>query len=77
MMAMSSDGMEFGCLSNPKRKRKFVTLTDEQKERLKRERLKDKGLKEFWIEGECIMAINERVAIKKYNNKNKTQWTRQ
>jgi hypothetical protein len=49
----------------------YTPLTDEQKERLRVERLKAKGLKEFWIKGVCIVALNEKNAIKKYNKLNK------
>ncbi len=47
----------------------YTPLTDEQKERLRSERLKAKGLKEFWIKGECIVALNQKSAIRKYNKK--------
>ena len=50
----------------------YTPLTDEQKERLRVERLKAKGLKEFWIKGECIIALNQKSAIKKYNKKHKS-----
>lgn len=51
--------------------REFTPLSDEEKERLKNDRLKAKGLKEFWVHGECIVASSERVAINKYNKRKK------
>jgi len=39
--------------------------TDEEKENARIERLKAKGMKEFYINGKTIWALNEKSAIRK------------
>ena len=40
-------------------------LSKEEIDKLRRKRLKAKGLKEYWFGGTCIMALNEKSALKK------------
>lgn len=47
--------------------------SEEEREKQRIQRLKAKGLKEFFINGESIWATSERAAIKKYNSKSKKQ----
>lgn len=71
MLAMASTGNTR--LSN---RREYFELTDEEKERLKSiaekkrvERLKRKGIKEFWYEENVIYALNQKNADRKAQNK--------
>ncbi len=65
-LALSSDSPGM-----PQQYHEVPIPSEEERERQRIERLKAKGLKEFFINGESIWAISERVAIKKYNSKSK------